>query len=191
MHFSRIVKRMKRERSQLRLLVLGLDNAGKTTVLHSLLGRPVEMVRPTFGYQIYDAAYKSVGLVILDVGGQSMFVEYWSSYYEDVDGVVFVVDSSDSRSFVEHIGRVRSALAGVPMLILANKSDLNPVFDAAQLGGDFCEFVARDDVKLAKCCGITGEGLEEGFEWVLDRSAKRLAWMAESERPRTADVPGG
>lgn len=174
MYFNRIVRRIKKERAQLRILVLGLDNAGKTTILHKILSKPIESVRPTFGYQIYDVYYKAVSLIILDIGGQSMFVEYWSSYYEDVDGVVFVFDSSDSRSFVEHIGYIRSVLVSTPMLIFANKSDLNPMFNPNQFGKDFCELLKREDVRLIKCCGIKGDGLEAGFDWILGKAMERL-----------------
>ncbi|ADM11182.1 ARF GTP-binding ADP ribosylation factor [Encephalitozoon intestinalis ATCC 50506] len=182
MYFSRIVRKIKKERSQLRVLVLGLDNAGKTTVLHKLLGKAIEHVQPTFGYQIYDVTYKTLSLIILDVGGQSMFVEYWSSYYEDVDGVVFVFDSSDRRSFIEHVGHIKSTLVDTPMLILANKSDLNPTFDPRSFGNDFCEFLEKNDVKLSKCCGLSGDGLEEGFDWMIGRAMKGLMVDEEEEK---------
>ncbi|CAD26193.1 GTP-BINDING ADP RIBOSYLATION FACTOR (ARF) [Encephalitozoon cuniculi GB-M1] len=181
MYFSRIVRSIKKERSQLRILVLGLDNAGKTTILHKLLGKPTERVHPTFGYQIHDVVYKAHSLIVLDIGGQSVFVEYWSSYYEDVDGVVFVFDSSDRRSFAEHIGHIRSALVDTPMLILANKSDLNPTFNAESLGSDLCELLKKSDVRLVKCCGVSGDGLEAGFDWILGKSMRRLVSEAEKE----------
>ncbi|AFM97935.1 ADP-ribosylation factor-like GTPase [Encephalitozoon hellem ATCC 50504] len=182
MYFSRIVRRIKKERAQLRILVLGLDNAGKTTVLHKILSKPIEDVRPTFGYKIYDVSYKTVNLVILDIGGQSMFIEYWSSYYEDVDGVVFVFDSSDSRSFIEHIGHIRSTLPSTPMLILANKSDLNPMFDPNQFGKDFSELLEKEDVRLIKCCGIRGDGLESGFDWMVGKATEKLVLDEEVKK---------
>lgn len=183
MHFTRIVKKIKKEKKQLKILVLGLDNAGKTTILHSIFKKPIDDVKPTFGYQIHNVSYKSFNLVILDIGGQSLFREYWSNYYEKVDGVVFVFDSSDSRSFVRYIGDLRSALIDTPVLIFANKHDLNPGFDVKMLGRIFHDFVkGNEDVNLVKCCGTTGEGLEMGLDWLVSKCMKNLASRLKREK---------
>ncbi|KAH9411810.1 ADP-ribosylation factor-like GTPase [Ordospora pajunii] len=174
MHFARIVRRIKKERSQLRILVLGFDNAGKTSVLHRLFGKPVMDAMPTFGYQIHSGVHRGYELVVLDVGGQSVFQEHWSSYYEDVDGVVFVFDSTDGRSFTEHVGRIKSAVVGKPMLLLANKCDIGTAFSQDMLGNDFQQFLSRKDVRLMKCSARSGEGVNEGFDWLLAESMKRL-----------------
>lgn len=174
--FSRIVRKIKKERSQLRILVLGLDNAGKTTILHRILHRPVSRIAPTFGYQIHDAVYNGLNLQILDVGGQALFREYWTNYYEKTDGIVFVFDSSDSRSFVGHIGDIRTALVDTPVLVLANKCDLSPAFEPCVLGDDFCRFLEScPDMRLVRCSGATGEGLEDGFRWIVDMAVRSLA----------------
>lgn len=164
MYFTRIVKKIKKEKKLLRILVLGLDNAGKTTILHNIFKKSIDGIGPTFGYQIYNASYKSFGLTVLDIGGQSLFREYWSNYYGKTDGVIFVFDSSDNRSFVEYIGSIRSILIDTSTLIFANKCDLNPGFDIRTLGTMFYEFLeGNEDVSLVRCCGTTGEGLEIGF----------------------------
>jgi ADP-ribosylation factor-like protein 2 len=187
MSFNRIIKKIKKERKELRLLVLGLDNAGKTTILHRLLGKPIEEVCPTFGYQIHSAEYGGHYLTILDIGGQRIFREYWSSYYEKIDGAIFVFDSSDGRSFVEHIAHIKSELVDTPLLILANKCDLNPGFTSADLGEELGEFLdARKDVRLVRCCGISGENLGEGVDWLLKRSMYDL-----TERINMDDGPIG
>ncbi|KAM0672575.1 ADP-ribosylation factor-like GTPase [Ordospora colligata] len=174
MHFARAVRRIKKERNQLKILVLGLDNAGKTSVLHCLFGKPVVDVMPTFGYQIHSGVYRGYELILLDIGGQSVFLEYWSSYYEDVDGVVFVFDSTDCRSFAEHVSQIKSSLVNKPMLLLANKCDINPGFSEDVFGNDFQRFLSRKDVRLVRCSARSGEGVNDGFSWLLTESMQRL-----------------
>lgn len=190
MYFTRIIKKIKKDRKQLKILVLGLDNAGKTTILHRAFEKPIDRVEPTFGYQIHNVFYNSFNLLILDIGGQSLFREYWSNYYEKVDGVLFVFDSSDSRSFVEHIGSIRSVLVDTPVLIFANKCDLNPGFEIDSLGMDFCRFLAeKKDVHLVKCSGITGEGLEAGLCWIISRSMRNLEMQIKEEKAFNPNKP--
>lgn len=187
MYFTRIVKKIKKDQRQLKILVLGLDNAGKTTILHKVFEKPIDSVEPTFGYKMHRIPYKSFDLLVLDVGGQSLFREYWSNYYEKVDGVVFVFDSSDGRSFVEYVGGIRSVLVGTPILIFANKCDLNPTFEASSLGTDFCEFLEGGSIRLVRCCGITGEGVETGFDWIIQESVRSLDIRIKEEKRCSPD----
>eukprot|EP00537_Pseudo-nitzschia_pungens_P012487 CAMPEP_0172384614 /NCGR_PEP_ID=MMETSP1061-20121228/2349_1 /TAXON_ID=37318 /ORGANISM="Pseudo-nitzschia pungens, Strain cf. pungens" /LENGTH=213 /DNA_ID=CAMNT_0013113297 /DNA_START=48 /DNA_END=689 /DNA_ORIENTATION=+ len=147
-----ILKKVKEEEKEIRILVLGLDNAGKTTIVRRLCDRPIDEIEPTLGFSIqtldYDLADDSIDereegdddghessssssykLHLWDIGGQSTIRAYWRNYFEKTDGIVWVVDSGDRLRLDlvrEELARVlrQERLAGASLLIMANKSDL-------------------------------------------------------------------
>merc|ERR1712110_1278078 len=125
---------------ELRLLILGLDNAGKTTILKKFLGEDTSEIAPTLGFQIKTIEHRSFKLNIWDVGGQSTIRSYWRNYFEQTDGLVWVVDSADSfrlddcRLELQKL-LVEEKLAGASVLIFANKQDVQ--------GSLSCEEIAK------------------------------------------------
>jgi GTPase SAR1 family protein len=91
----------------LRILVLGLDNAGKTTVVRRLLGQPIDKIQPTLGFSIQTLTYRrrhgnndddSLRLHLWDIGGQKTIRSYWRNYFDgQIDGIIWVVDSIDNE----------------------------------------------------------------------------------------------
>lgn len=79
----------------MRLLMVGLDNAGKTTVVKRLNGEDISSISPTLGFSIKSMQFGEYRLNIWDVGGQKSLRAYWRNYYERTDGLVWVVDSAD------------------------------------------------------------------------------------------------
>jgi ADP-ribosylation factor-like protein 2 len=77
--------------------MLGLDNAGKTTILKKFIGEDINTISPTFGFNIKTVEHKGLKLNIWDVGGQRSLRSYWRNYFESTDGLVWVVDSADHR----------------------------------------------------------------------------------------------
>ena len=111
---------------EIRILILGLDGAGKTTILYKLhLGEIVTTV-PTVGFNVETMHYEGLKFQVWDLGGQTGLRPYWRCYYQDTNAVVFVVDSADrerlefSKQELE-IMLQEDELSGVPVLILANK----------------------------------------------------------------------
>merc|ERR1712072_537053 len=85
-----------------KLLVLGLDNAGKTTLMKKLAGEDINHIMPTQGFNI--KSIKMAGKVQInmwDIGGQRSIRPYWKNYYQEVKGIVWVVDSTDRRRMGE------------------------------------------------------------------------------------------
>ena len=111
---------------QMRMIIIGLDNAGKTTVLYKLhLGEIVTTV-PTVGFNVETMTYEGLKFQVWDLGGQTGLRPYWRCYYQDTNAVVFVVDSADRErlEFAKQeleIMLQEEELSGVPVLILANK----------------------------------------------------------------------
>ncbi len=90
-----IVKKTKEKEKEMRLLVLGLDNAGKTTIIKKFNGEDIDKISPTLGFNIKSLQYESFKLNVWDIGGQKTIRSYWRNYFEQTDGLIWVVDSSD------------------------------------------------------------------------------------------------
>nr|XP_005577398.1 PREDICTED: ADP-ribosylation factor-like protein 2 isoform X1 [Macaca fascicularis]XP_014969309.2 ADP-ribosylation factor-like protein 2 isoform X1 [Macaca mulatta] len=92
-----ILKKMKQKERELRLLMLGLDNAGKTTILKKFNGEDIDTISPTLGFNIKTLEHRGFKLNIWDVGGQKSLRSYWRNYFESTDGLIWVVDSADHQ----------------------------------------------------------------------------------------------
>eukprot|EP00124_Ichthyophonus_hoferi_P002734 Ihof_evm5s199 gene=Ihof_evmTU5s199 len=108
-----------------RILVLGLDNAGKTTMLYRLQGEVVKTT-PTLGFNVELLKFSNVALNVWDIGGQDKLRPLWCHYFLGTKGLVFVVDSSDSSRISEAADELHAILSGdlsndLPVLIMANK----------------------------------------------------------------------
>ena len=79
----------------MRLLMLGLDNAGKTTILKRFNGEDIDTISPTLGFNIKTLEHRGFKLNFWDVGGQKSLRSYWRNYFEATDGLIWVVDSAD------------------------------------------------------------------------------------------------
>merc|ERR1712124_160271 len=80
---------------EMRMLMLGLDAAGKTTILYKLkLGEVVTTI-PTIGFNVETVEYRNINFTVWDVGGQDKIRPLWRHYYQNTQAVIFVVDSSD------------------------------------------------------------------------------------------------
>lgn len=79
--------------------MLGLDGAGKTTILFKLkIGEVVSSI-PTIGFNVETVEYKNIKFTVWDVGGQDSIRAMWKHYYQNADALIYVVDSSDRNRF--------------------------------------------------------------------------------------------
>mmetsp|Transcript_51048 Transcript_51048/g.45849 ORF Transcript_51048/g.45849 Transcript_51048/m.45849 type:complete len:174 (+) Transcript_51048:153-674(+) len=115
--------------NRMRVLLLGLDSAGKTTILYSLkCGEPVKTV-PTIGFNIETVNYQGLELNIWDVGGQDKLRDLWRHYYPGTNGIIFVVDSADKTRLNTakeelHLLMNEHELQYATLVVVANKQDL-------------------------------------------------------------------
>ena len=155
-----------------RILVLGLDNAGKTTILYRLQVGTVVSTIPTIGFNVETVTYKNIKFQVWDLGGQTSIRPYWRCYYPNTQAIIYVVDSSD----VERVGTSRQEfhaileeeeLADAVILVYANKQDLPGALSDAQIteGLGLAEIKDRQWA-IFKTSAIKGEGLWEGMEWL-------------------------
>jgi len=113
---------------EMRILMLGLDAAGKTTVLYKLkLGEIVTTI-PTIGFNVETVNYNNINFTVWDVGGQDKIRPLWRHYYQNTQGLIFVVDSNDPGRIDEARDELQKVmgedeLKGAVLLVLANKQD--------------------------------------------------------------------
>lgn len=89
------VFRRRRLRRHIVLILIGLDNAGKTKTVNNLAGEKDDKVLPTVGFKAVNLVHKDTPVTIFDLGGGPEFRAIWPQYYSEVHGVIFVIDSSD------------------------------------------------------------------------------------------------
>jgi ADP-ribosylation factor related protein 1 len=118
-------------------LILGIDKAGKTTLLEKIKtiytefeGLPPDKILPTVGLNIGRAEAFNSKLVFWDLGGQTGLRTIWDKYYAEAHAVIFVVDTTEQDRFEDAKSAFNKAinskdLKGAPVLVLANKMDLN------------------------------------------------------------------
>merc|ERR1712176_433305 len=115
---------------EVRILILGLDNAGKTTILYRLQNESDEAVQtiPTIGFNVETLQYKNIKFQVWDLGGQTSIRPYWRCYYSNTDAIIYVVDSVDK----ERIGISKNEMVSMLeedelrdsiLLVFANKQD--------------------------------------------------------------------
>ncbi|RHY32902.1 hypothetical protein DYB32_002125 [Aphanomyces invadans] len=160
----------------------GLDNAGKTTILKKFMGQDITSISPTLGFDIQTLEYKQYKLNVWDVGGQQTIRSYWRNYFEQTDGLVWVVDSADRRR-LEACKRelmallTQEKLAGATLLIFANKQDLpgalSPEDIVLALGLHERQFANRH-WKIQSCSAFTGDGLADGIDWMVNDISNRI-----------------
>merc|ERR1712231_9142 len=137
MAFSRVFKGLFGKK-EMRILMVGLDAAGKATILYKLkLGEIVTTI-PTIGFNVETVEYKNISFTVWDVGGQDKIRPLWRHYYQNTQGVIFVVDSNDR----DRVGEARDELHRMlnddelreaVLLVFANKQDLPNAMSASEV----------------------------------------------------------
>ncbi|XP_061887804.1 ADP-ribosylation factor-like protein 3 isoform X1 [Entelurus aequoreus] len=162
-----ILRRLKQPQDQeVRLLLLGLDNAGKTTLLKQLAAEDISHITPTQGFNIKSVQSSGFKLNVWDIGGQRKIRPYWKNYFENTDVLIYVIDSSDNKRFEETSLELSELLeegdlAAVPLLIFANKQDLMTAMPASELAESLNLHTVRDRMwQVQACSAITAEGLQ-------------------------------
>ncbi|KAJ6831889.1 ADP-ribosylation factor [Iris pallida] len=176
-----IIRKIKRKEKEMRILMVGLDNSGKTTVVLKINGEDTSVISPTLGFNIKTLTYNNYSLNIWDVGGQKTIRSYWRNYFEQTDGLVWVVDSSDIRRMddcrmVLHSLLKEERLSGASLLILANKQDIQGALKPEEIT-KLLNLEGLDRTRhwqLVGCSAYTGEGLLEGFDWLVQDIASRI-----------------
>ncbi|KAG5446777.1 ADP-ribosylation factor protein 3 [Clonorchis sinensis] len=158
---------------EVRILLLGLDNAGKTTILKYLASEDITQTTPTQGFNIKSVHSQGFKLNVWDIGGQRKIRPYWRNYFENTDVLIYVIDSADRKRFEETGEELSELLAedkltGVPFIVFANKQDLLNAETADKISDGLGLLTIRDRPwQIQGCSALTGTGIKEGMEWVI------------------------
>ncbi|EIW82158.1 GTP-binding protein [Coniophora puteana RWD-64-598 SS2] len=191
-----IIRKSRQKEKEMRILFLGLDNAGKTTILKKLNGEDIMRVSPTLGFNIKTFVHRNYTLNIWDVGGQRTLRPYWRNYFEQTDAIVWVVDSSDRMRMKDckeelHSLLLEDRLVGASLLVFANKQDI---------AGSLTDSEIRDALDLSSirshnwtiwpCSAVTGDNLITGLDWAVDDVARRIYYSSTTPAfaPTTAPL---
>jgi len=171
MMFTKLWSRMLGSK-EMRILMVGLDAAGKTTILYKLkLGEVVTTI-PTIGFNVETVEYKNISFTVWDVGGQDKIRPLWRHYYQGTQGLIFVVDSNDRdrvEDAREELNKMLSEdeMRDAVVLVFANKQDLPNAMPAAEV----TDKLGLSDMRnrqwfIQSACATTGDGLYEGLDWL-------------------------
>lgn len=159
-------------RKEMRILMVGLDAAGKTTILYKLkLGEIVTTI-PTIGFNVETVEYKNISFTVWDVGGQDKIRPLWRHYFQNTQGIIFVVDSNDRDRMVEAREELQrmlneDELRDALLLVFANKQDLPNAMNAAEITEQLgLHSIRQRPWYIQAACATSGDGLYEGLEWL-------------------------
>lgn len=166
-------------KKHMRMLMIGLDGAGKTTILYKLkLGEVVTTV-PTLGFNVENVEYKNLSFTVWDIGGQTKIRNLWYHYYPNTDALIFVIDASD-RNRIQEVKKEfeetlrADELRNTIILIFANKQDMPNSMTAIQIADELelSNFTGRE-WHIQSSCAVSGSGIYEGLEWLSKELSKR------------------
>jgi small GTP-binding protein len=159
-------------KKEFRCLMLGLDAAGKTTILYKLkLGEVVTTI-PTIGFNVETVQYRDTNLTCWDVGGPDKIKPLWRHYYANTNAIIFVVDSNDSQRLHEASQDLcnplrEDELRDAVLLVFANKQDLPGARSCQEIIQALGLNTLRSRIwHIQPCCAPTGDGLYEGIDWL-------------------------
>ncbi|XP_034616216.1 ADP-ribosylation factor-like protein 5B isoform X3 [Trachemys scripta elegans] len=162
-----------------KVIIVGLDNAGKTTILYQFLMNEVVHTSPTIGSNVEEIVVKNTHFLMWDIGGQESLRSSWNTYYSNTEFIILVVDSIDRERLSitkEELYRMlaHEDLRKAAVLIFANKQDMKGCMTAAEIS----KYLTLSSIKdhpwhIQSCCALTGEGLCQGLEWMTSHIGVR------------------
>eukprot|EP00126_Sphaerothecum_destruens_P015927 Sdes_comp9997_c0_seq1m1579 len=136
--FTKLLKRLTGSKEEHKIVIVGLDNAGKTTILYQILLNEVVVTSPTIGSNVEEVVYKNLHFLVWDIGGQDALRSTWSTYYTNAKCLIMVIDSTDRERISISKSELYQLIAcedlrKAHILIYANKQDVSGAMSAAEI----------------------------------------------------------
>lgn len=163
-------------RKKANIVLVGLDNSGKTTVLNRMM--PSKGVKtettPTIGYSLEEFRRGNIRFTAYDMGGGSQFRDIWANYYNDCDALIFVVDSTDALRFQVAYNELSVILEDrtftdrrTPLLVLANKTDLPTCLSVVEIQRALrLDNIRNHSWGIFAISALDGSGIEDALSWL-------------------------
>ena len=174
-----------KSKKKARILMFGLDGAGKTSILYQLKFSGLIKTTQTIGFNIETIKYKDLYIDIWDIGGFSIFpndedIILFKHYYQNTDGIIFVIDCNDKKRF----GKANKGLLEIikdeklknlPLLIFGNKQDLNEAISPNELT-KYLEYekIINNKWLIQGSSALNGKGIKEGIDWLTNSLLKKV-----------------
>lgn len=180
----------------LHVVVVGLDAAGKTSLLYRLKFQEFVKSAPTKGFNMEKirvplGGSRNITFQVWDVGGQEKLRPLWKSYTRRTDGLVFVVDSAETERLEEarvelHKITRSSDNQGVPVLVLANKQDVSQALSVSEIEKllGLHELGTSTLSHIQGCSAVSGLGLQQGLEKLYEMILRRKKLFRNSKKKR-------
>jgi len=159
---------------EVRILILGLDNAGKTTILYRLqVDEAIGNTVPTIGFNVETLVFRNIKFQVWDLGGQSSIRPFWRCYFPNTDAIIFVVDSADVERLdiarqELHALLVEEELRDAILLVMSNKSDLRGALPVSQIAEKLdLASIKNRQWTIQETSATRGRGLFEAMEWLV------------------------
>lgn len=170
-------------RNEVDILLVGLDNSGKTSILNYLRPKDIQPsgTVPTVGFNVEQFRASGLSFTAFDMSGQNRYRALWSNYYQTTNGIIFVIDSSDRTRLVVAYDELQQLLAhpdirrrSVPILFFANKMDLRDALSDIAISSELrLNEINNKSWHICSSNALTGEGITEGIQW-LSSEMKRV-----------------
>jgi small GTP-binding protein len=161
-----------------KIVMVGLDAAGKTTVLYKLKLDQVVTTVPTIGFNVETVEFKNIAFTVWDIGGQDKIRRLWHHYYQGANAAIFVVDSSDHTRMEDARKELASMLGEedlreAVLLVFANKQDLPNAMQTDEIADKLgLTGLRMRQWYVQPTTAPTGQGIFEGLDW-LSQNLKR------------------
>ncbi|KAG8034143.1 hypothetical protein G9C98_001227 [Cotesia typhae] len=177
--FDRLVHALGLKKKEVNVLVVGLNNSGKSTVINHFKRedeRCIDIVS-TVGFNVEKFAFKNVHFTAFDMSGHDRYRSLWEHYYKDCQGIIFIIDSSDKLRLVvvkEELDMLlqHPDIVGrkIPILFLANKMDLPDSLTSVKLVAALgLDRIHNKPWHIRATNAVTGDGLQAAIEWLTDQ----------------------
>jgi ADP-ribosylation factor-like protein 6 len=158
------------------VLIVGLDNSGKSSLLNFLRPRESQSndIAPTVGFNVENFKCKGLTFNAFDMSGQSRYRTLWGNYYHTTDGIIFVVDSSDKTRILVAREELQQLLAhpdistrNIPILFFANKMDIRDALsDVGVSSALSLDGITNKSWHICSSNALNGDGVADGIEWL-------------------------
>ncbi|VDO98140.1 unnamed protein product [Heligmosomoides polygyrus] len=178
--FSTLSQMLGVGRRQVNVIVVGLDNSGKTTMLNYLRTPETRtsQIAPTVGYSVTTFTTENFSFTAFDMAGQGKYRNLWETYYINAQAVIFVVDSADRLRvavardelwmILDHKDVIgRPVCLQIPILVLANKMDVKEAMTAAEISTSLgLDLIRGHKWNIHATCALNGAGIQRAIEWL-------------------------